>query len=134
MTVFIGNAACALLEFFAVFGCPPIAEIAFGIKLATLIVKAVCEFVADHQADAAHVDGVVERAIEKRRPKNSGREADLIVTRQSLARRDAANPSTKVRATKIPVLVAVLWIHASHELKAKKFTGEERRVFLCTTT
>jgi hypothetical protein len=57
------------------------------------------------------------------------------VPRQSLeeGRRQSVNQG-KSHATKIPVLVAVLWIHASHELKAKKFTGEERRVFLCTTT
>src|ERR1043166_954719 len=38
-----------------------------------------CEFVANHKADAAHVDGVIQAAVEKRRLKNAGGEEDLIV-------------------------------------------------------
>ncbi len=62
------DAGGALVEIFAVVAGPPVAQIAAGIELRTLIVEAVRNFVADDGAHAAVIDGVVgfrvvERAV-----------------------------------------------------------------------
>src|SRR5579864_5648745 len=77
--IFIGHATDALLEFLAVLLGPPVAEIAGGIEFATLIVETVREFVTNHQADAAEVDGVVHGLIEKRRLQNAGGKDDFVI-------------------------------------------------------
>src|SRR5450830_410319 len=65
-------------EVFAVFRCPPVAQIAVAIGLATLVVEAVADFMADHGADGAIVDGVVRLGVKEWRLQNRGREDDFI--------------------------------------------------------
>src|SRR6185312_16434395 len=77
--VFIGHATDALLKFLAVFSGPPVTQIAFGIKLASLIVKPMSKLMANDQANSAHVDSIIHLAIKEWRLQNAGREDNLIV-------------------------------------------------------
>ena len=78
VAVLIRDATSAFLELLAVLFCPPVAQIAFGIVLASLVVEAVCQLVANHDPDAAHVDGVIHLLVKKWRLENARREHDLI--------------------------------------------------------
>src|SRR5258708_1379705 len=51
---------------------PPLREVAVSVVVATLVVEAVRDFVADDRPDAAVVDGVIQREVEERRPGNAG--------------------------------------------------------------
>src|SRR5207302_9366581 len=77
-TIFIGNTAGPLLELFAVLGRPPIAEVAFAIELAALVVKAMGQFVANHDADSTEVYRIVFAAVEEGRLQDSGGEVDVV--------------------------------------------------------
>jgi hypothetical protein len=66
-TVFISYATGALFKLLAICICPPVPEIAFSIKLAALIVEAMGQFMADHDADSAVVDSIILTLIEERR-------------------------------------------------------------------
>jgi len=48
------------------------------IELPTLVVETVRKFVADDDADAAHVHWVIHFPVEKGRLQDSGREDDLV--------------------------------------------------------
>src|ERR1041384_4506149 len=72
--VLIGDAARALLELLAVFRCPPVGEITLSVEFAALIVKAVRELVADHDADAAEVHCIIFAPVEEWWLQNAGRE------------------------------------------------------------
>ena len=52
--------------FFAVFGGPPVAQVALSVELAALVVEAVDDLVSDDHADGAKVHGVIFRGIEDR--------------------------------------------------------------------
>src|SRR3546814_9935593 len=51
------------VEIGAVLFCPPIVQVAFPIKLGTLIVKAVAEFVSDNRHDTAIIDRVDRKSV-----------------------------------------------------------------------
>src|ERR1700691_566746 len=57
--ILVGDAGSALDEFFFVVGSPPLAQISLSIELATFIVEAMSEFVADGAAGIA----VVRRGV-----------------------------------------------------------------------
>src|SRR6185312_13477961 len=65
--IFIGNAACALVEFVAISLRPPVREISFRVELAALIVKAMRELMANDHANAAEVHGIVFPLVKERR-------------------------------------------------------------------
>src|SRR4029077_957696 len=67
-----------LLKFCGGFRRPPVTQIACGIELPSLIVKAVRHFMADHGANRAVVYCVVSVGVEERWLQNAGREHDLI--------------------------------------------------------
>src|SRR5258708_23990434 len=71
--VFVGDTAGAFLELLAVFGGPPVAQIALGVELSAFAVEALGQFAADPQADATEVDRVIHGAVEERRLQDSGR-------------------------------------------------------------
>ena len=60
---------------------PPIAEVAFAVGLAALVVEAVPDLVADHRADAAVIHGVVSVHVEERRLEDGRGKHDLVVRR-----------------------------------------------------
>ena len=57
---------------------PPVAQVALLVELAALIVEAVRQFVADHGAGAAVVDGGVAAGLIERRLQNAGGEVDGV--------------------------------------------------------
>src|SRR6185437_4144551 len=79
LAVLVGDTAGALLEFLAVRIRPPVAEIALGIELAALIVKAVGQFMANDHANAAKVHGFVRGLVKEGRLQNAGWEVDVVV-------------------------------------------------------
>ena len=58
--------------------CPPVAQVAVAVELAALVVEAVADLVADHHANAAVVQRVVSRRVERRRLQEGRREDDLV--------------------------------------------------------
>src|SRR6185437_4047121 len=81
LAVFICNAAGTFFKLCAVGVSPPVAEVAFSIKLATLVVKAMGQFVANDYANAAEVHSSVCSFVKERRLQDSGREVDVIIWR-----------------------------------------------------
>ena len=57
---------------------PPVAKIAFFIKLTALVVEAVCHFVADHDTNRTIVGGIVGSRIKERRLQDAGGEANFV--------------------------------------------------------
>src|SRR5207302_7001783 len=76
--ILVHDALCAFFELLAIFLGPPVAQVAFGIKLAALIVKAVRQLVADCASGIAVVGRVVKFGIVERRLQNSGRKVCVI--------------------------------------------------------
>src|ERR1700730_8844717 len=72
------DAGRALIEILAVLRGPPIAQVAFGVKLRTLIVKPMGNFMTDHGAHAAVVYSVVGLGIIKRRLQDDRGEDDFV--------------------------------------------------------
>ena len=72
------HALGARLEVGLILRRPPVAKIAFLVKLAALVVETVCHFVADHDTDRAVVGGIVGYGIEERRLQDAGGEADFV--------------------------------------------------------
>src|ERR1700722_10688607 len=66
LRVFVGAALTALVVLFAIFRRPPVAEIAVSVKLASLIVEAMDDFVTYNHANGAVVHSVVFRGVEER--------------------------------------------------------------------
>ncbi len=81
VAVFIHQALRAFLEGLLVFRGPPVAQVALGIELAALVVKAVSKFVSNDGADAAEVNSIVEFVVVERRLQNSGGEVDVVFQR-----------------------------------------------------
>src|SRR5882724_390783 len=79
--VLVGDATGALFEFRAVLRRPPVAQIALRVELASLIVEAVGQLVADDNPDATEVRGIVNLLVEKRRLQNTRREHNFILRR-----------------------------------------------------
>ena len=72
------NAAGPLVELFRVGRRPPVHQIAFGIELSTLIVKAVRQFVPNYSADTAVVHCIVKLCVVERRLQNARRKIDVV--------------------------------------------------------
>ena len=64
------SASVFSLEARRILGLPPVAQNTVAVGLASLVVKAVADFVADDGADGAVVDRVVGIGIEERRLQN----------------------------------------------------------------
>src|SRR6185437_11486126 len=75
------NAPSTFFKLCAVGVSPPVAEVAFSIKLAALVVKAMGQFVANDYANAAEVHSSVCSFVKERRLQDSGREVDVIIWR-----------------------------------------------------
>ena len=72
------HALGARFEVGHVLGRPPVAKIAFLVKLAALVVETVRHFVADHNTDRAVVGRIVGCGIEERRLQDAGGEANFV--------------------------------------------------------
>ena len=67
-----------LLELRLIRRRPPVGHVAVRVKEAALVVEAMGHLMADHDTDAAVIDGVIRIGVEERRLQDGGREADLI--------------------------------------------------------
>src|SRR5260221_4540143 len=74
LRVLVGNAFGALFEFLLVVFGPPVAQIALGIELRTLIVKAMRQLVANRSAGIAVIGRVVHSGVIQRRLPHAGGE------------------------------------------------------------
>jgi hypothetical protein len=81
LRVFIGNTLASVVVSFGIFGSPPIAKIAGGIKLTALIVEAIDDLVADNGTDCAVVDGIIQLLFKIQRLQDASREVDGIELR-----------------------------------------------------
>src|SRR5947209_19989335 len=61
--ILVLNTLGPLLEFLGVLFRPPVAQIAFSVELAALVVKAVCQFVSDGAAGVAVIGSIIELSI-----------------------------------------------------------------------
>src|SRR5437899_11857974 len=77
-TELVHDAIGSLAELLEVVRRPPHHQIAVGVKLRALIVKAVRHLMTDHGADAAVVESIVSFWIVKRRLENAGGKNDLV--------------------------------------------------------
>ena len=66
-----GDATTSIGEVLLVGVGPPILHVPLRVKLAALVVKSVCHFVANNRSHGPIVQGVVGLEIEKRRLENS---------------------------------------------------------------
>src|SRR3972149_11907422 len=57
---------CFACKFKAVFFCPPVHHVSFGIKLTSLVIETVSEFVSDYCAHSSVVECIVLCHIKKR--------------------------------------------------------------------
>ena len=71
----------ALFEFLRGLRRPPVAQVAFGVELPSLIIEAVRHFMADYGANPAVVHCVVGIGIEEGRLQNAGRKHNLVHVR-----------------------------------------------------
>src|SRR5205814_6962067 len=62
--------------------CPPVGELAFGIKFRARIIKAMADLVPDGGADRAIVGGSVRLRIEERRVQNGSGEVESVLERE----------------------------------------------------
>src|SRR6266496_5161729 len=62
--------------------CPPVCELAFGIKFRACIVKAMADLVPDGGADRAIVGGGIRFRIEERRVQNGSGEVESVLERK----------------------------------------------------
>src|SRR5213082_163424 len=62
--------------------CPPVGELAFGIKFRACIVKAMADLVPDGGADRAIVGGGIRLRIEERRVQNGSGEVESVLERK----------------------------------------------------
>src|SRR5437764_14628977 len=62
--------------------CPPVGELAFGIKFRARIIKAMADLVPDGGADRAIVGGSVRLRIEERRVQNGSGEVESVLDRE----------------------------------------------------
>src|SRR5258708_28659995 len=76
--VLIGNTGRALVELLTVGVSPPVGQVAVSRVLASLVVKAVGQFVANDHADAAKVHGIIDIFIKERRLQNTGGEVYIF--------------------------------------------------------
>ena len=76
--ILIRDAARALFERRAVGRGPPVAQVALGVVLPSLIVEAVGQLVADDRPDGAVVGGGVAARPVERRLQDPGREVDVV--------------------------------------------------------
>src|SRR5262249_51367006 len=76
--IFIGDALASLLIVLCVGFLAPVAEVAVGVKLASLIVKTVRDLVADHAAFRTIIGGIALISVEERRLKDSRGKVDGI--------------------------------------------------------
>ena len=74
----IGHHLCASLKLVAVAFCPPVAEVAFLVKLAALVVESVSHLMTDDHADGAVVEGIVSLHVEEGVLQDAGGEAYLV--------------------------------------------------------
>jgi hypothetical protein len=72
------DAGCALVEKIQIVSGPPVVEAALCVKLCALIVKAVADFMANHHANAAVIDGVSVLNTKGRRLQYPGRKNDFV--------------------------------------------------------
>src|SRR5208282_521272 len=72
IAVLIGDTTDALFKLLAIFGRPPVVQVALRIVLASLVVKTVGQLVSDHQPNAAEVHGIVHVLFKERRLQNAG--------------------------------------------------------------
>src|SRR5947209_15034756 len=78
LRILIADALRARLKFFAVFLSPPVFKIALGVKLASLVIKAVRQLMANRATGVSIIRRVIHLRIEQRRLKHSSREVDVI--------------------------------------------------------
>src|SRR5690348_15584885 len=76
--ILLVDARDALFKCLCILWSPPVAQIAFRIELAPLIVEAVRKFMSDHDCDASKVNGVVDCFVEERWLQNSRGEIDVV--------------------------------------------------------
>src|SRR5207253_3275859 len=76
--VLVRDALAALVVLLGVGRRPPVAQISLRIELAPLVVEAVGDFVPDHRAGAAEVNGIVHVGVKVRRLQNAGRKIDGV--------------------------------------------------------
>ena len=76
--VLVHDALRALFKLRAIFLGPPVAQIAFGVKLASLIVKAVRQFMANGAAGVAVIGSIIHLGIVERRLQNARGKVDVI--------------------------------------------------------
>src|SRR5438445_9792972 len=62
--------------------CPPVGELAFGIKFRARIIKAMADLVPDGGADRAMVGGSLRLRIEERRVQNGSGEVESVLERE----------------------------------------------------
>ena len=72
------HALCALLKILFVLFSPPVAQIAFLVKLCALVVKTVRHFVTNHHTYSSIIDGIIAICCEERRLENTSRETNLV--------------------------------------------------------
>ena len=75
------NAIHPFLEFRGILLGPPITQIAVGIELAALVVKAMGEFVTDNRANTAKVEGHIGVSAIERRLQDAGGKIDVVLQR-----------------------------------------------------
>ena len=71
----------AFLKFLGGLRCPPIAQVAFGVELPSLIIEAVRHLMADDGANPAVIHCLVGVRIEERRLQNAGWKHDFVHVR-----------------------------------------------------
>src|SRR5208282_615346 len=79
IAVLIGDTTDALFKLLAIFGRPPVVQVALRIVLASLVVKTVGQLVSDHQPNSAEVHGIVHVLVKERRLQNAGGKDDFVV-------------------------------------------------------
>src|SRR2546430_9609799 len=74
LRVFIRDALAAFVILLAIFGGPPVTQVAVRVEFASLIVEAMNDFMSDDHANGAEINRIVFRRIEIRRLQNNGGE------------------------------------------------------------
>ena len=81
LRVFIRDALAAFVILLAIFGGPPVTQVAVRVEFASLIVEAMNDFMSDDHANGAEINRIVFRRIEIRRLQNTGGKVDGVELR-----------------------------------------------------
>src|SRR3954451_15693780 len=97
--VLLIDAGCTLFKGLSIFAGPPVVHVSLRVEAPALIVKSMCDLVADDGTDRTIIDGVIHLDVKKRRLKNSRREVDVILQRVVIGvnRRRCHMPLERIR-------------------------------------